>query len=229
VTRHRAERRTLVETAAEFADAIRVIEPEGPYFLFGPSAGGLVCFEVAHQLHAAGGEVGAVFLGDTPSPRQDKLQKLPPSVLDALLRRTPPRRERLRAGNLGRALRADGTRLTGRFRRSRSTPEPEALPADQRALRLRGAISKDSLDQYAGYDAQPLPGDLVLLLCDATDPALADEWRALTAGRLHVHPVPGFHGHLLLEPGLSVVARTITSYLDAVAPLRPAVSGTRPA
>ena len=60
---------SLEEIAAECAAAIRAARPDGPYFLFGHSLGGIVVYEVARQLAATGGEISLVVLADGPHPR----------------------------------------------------------------------------------------------------------------------------------------------------------------
>ncbi len=60
---------SLEEIAAECAAAIRAARPDGPYFLFGHSLGGIVVYEVARQLAATGGEIRLVVLADGPHPR----------------------------------------------------------------------------------------------------------------------------------------------------------------
>jgi thioesterase domain-containing protein len=61
----------LVRMASRYVDAIVAQFPEGPYYLGGWSMGGVVAFEMATQLSAAGREVSLVFLIDCspPTPR----------------------------------------------------------------------------------------------------------------------------------------------------------------
>lgn len=56
---------TLAALAACYADAIREQQPDGPYYLAGYSAGGLVAYEVARQMARAGHVVAFVGLLDT--------------------------------------------------------------------------------------------------------------------------------------------------------------------
>jgi thioesterase domain-containing protein len=51
--------------ASHYLDAIRTIQPEGPYMLGGLSFGGTVAFEMARQLKATGEEVALLALLDT--------------------------------------------------------------------------------------------------------------------------------------------------------------------
>jgi amino acid adenylation domain-containing protein len=54
--------------AAYYIEAIRTLQPQGPYFLGGWSFGGLVAFEMAQQLRQVGQQVELLALLDTPAP-----------------------------------------------------------------------------------------------------------------------------------------------------------------
>ncbi|XXY48923.1 amino acid adenylation domain-containing protein [Sorangium sp. So ce269] len=58
--------RRVEDMAAQYVDALRAVQPEGPYLLSGYSFGALVVFEMAHQLSAAGHALGLVALIDMP-------------------------------------------------------------------------------------------------------------------------------------------------------------------
>ncbi len=61
------EPHTRLETmAAYYLEAVREIQPQGPYLLMGYSLGGHVAFEMAQQLSAEGSKVGLLALLDTP-------------------------------------------------------------------------------------------------------------------------------------------------------------------
>jgi amino acid adenylation domain-containing protein len=59
---------SIEEIAASYVDAILSEQPQGPYHLLGYSSGGLLTFEMAHQLRARGEEVAFVALLDTTLP-----------------------------------------------------------------------------------------------------------------------------------------------------------------
>ena len=61
----------LVRMASRYVDALRAEHPGGPYILGGWSMGGIVAFEMASQLAAAGHDVPLVILIDcsVPVPR----------------------------------------------------------------------------------------------------------------------------------------------------------------
>lgn len=59
---------SLLALAEEYAEILREFQPDGPYRLLGWSLGGLVAFEMAKQLTAAGAEVALLFLVDAGMP-----------------------------------------------------------------------------------------------------------------------------------------------------------------
>jgi amino acid adenylation domain-containing protein len=58
----------IKDMAAYYIEALRAVQPKGPYFLGGWSFGGLVAFEMAQQLQKAGHEVGLLAILDTAAP-----------------------------------------------------------------------------------------------------------------------------------------------------------------
>ena len=59
---------TVEEMAAYYIEALRNVQPEGPYYLGGHSLGGWVAFEMAQQLQRQGEAVALVAIIDTPAP-----------------------------------------------------------------------------------------------------------------------------------------------------------------
>jgi len=57
---------SIEEMAAHYLEAIRVRQPEGPYYLGGSSLGGMVAFEMAQQLQALGQKVALLAMIDSP-------------------------------------------------------------------------------------------------------------------------------------------------------------------
>ena len=55
----------IEDMAAHYTEALRVVQPEGPYFLGGWSMGGIVAFEMAQQLQAQGQKIALLALIDT--------------------------------------------------------------------------------------------------------------------------------------------------------------------
>ncbi len=59
---------TIEDMAAYYIKALQSVQPQSPYFIGGWSFGGLVAFEMAQQLQAAGHEVALVAILDTQAP-----------------------------------------------------------------------------------------------------------------------------------------------------------------
>ena len=58
----------IEDMAAEYLEAIREVQPHGPYLLGGWSMGGVIAFEMAHQLQAQNEEVSLLALIDSAAP-----------------------------------------------------------------------------------------------------------------------------------------------------------------
>lgn len=58
----------VTEIAAAFREAVKTVQPEGPYLLGGFSSGGLFAWELAHQLRTRGDDVRLLFLLDAYGP-----------------------------------------------------------------------------------------------------------------------------------------------------------------
>jgi amino acid adenylation domain-containing protein len=223
--------RPLAQIAREHVAAVRAVRPRGPYALLGWSFGGMVAFEMAVQLQAAGEDVSFVGLLDTLAPdviqalRQsdDELLvglagehaegwgwafSLPPEALAGV-----PADEKL--GRVVRALHAQGP-VPARFR-------AEALAAGLRAVRDRGESAR-------GYAPGRFRGTLTLFR--ASDPqAYRDAlfatrtaeaarllgWGPYVDGAVEVHSVPGSHVTLASEPNVRVLAERVRASLAAAA------------
>ncbi|MGH9363033.1 MAG: thioesterase domain-containing protein, partial [Thermoanaerobaculia bacterium] len=61
---------SIADMAAHYLGLVRGVQPRGPYLLGGASMGGMVAFEMARQLGAAGEEVALLALMDTPCGEQ---------------------------------------------------------------------------------------------------------------------------------------------------------------
>lgn len=61
---------SLSHMAGEYLQAVRQVQPQGPYFLGGLSWGGVLAFEMAQQIYQAGEEVRLLALFDTPAPTE---------------------------------------------------------------------------------------------------------------------------------------------------------------
>ncbi|GAA2951419.1 alpha/beta fold hydrolase [Streptomyces enissocaesilis] len=221
----------VVELAARYTDEIRRAQPHGPYLLGGHSFGGLVAYETALQLQAAGEEISGVLVLDTyvPLPGQNP----------------PPANERAAIEEL-----ATMNRIVAP---TDATPapllDPDASPQQQREqlARLLGAtgmlphedfvlamlrIYQASLEAYVRY--QPPPSDLPVTVFKATDgfpPVLHGDrhialplddphngWNPHHLPNLVTVPVPGDHFTLFRQPHLTPLANAIRHHLTPTPP-----------
>jgi amino acid adenylation domain-containing protein len=168
------------EMAARYLDAIRRVQPEGPYMLGGWSFGGLVAYEMAQQLQRAGQEVGLLALIDTH----------PGTVLEielddeALLRQFKSDMNAMN-GSEGAGLDSDHlNRLFQVFRgNAHATVHYEPQPYEGRITYFRAS------DRLSEYPIDPI-----------------DEWRNLAGDGVEVHVAPGNHYTMLKEPAVLVLA-----------------------
>jgi amino acid adenylation domain-containing protein len=208
------------EMAAAYVEAVRAIQPRGPYLLGGWSLGGVIAFEMTRQFRAQGETVNHLCLLDSVAPGVNKR----PEGDDGL---------ELLAGfatHLGLSL--DGI-----------APPPDNFPhlgqAAQLAylleqLKQAGILPLDFADEHfrrllqvyvnnvravRNYRPEPLPIPTALICSEqtATDEIAADDptlgWRRLTTERLTLDVIAGDHFNMLREPHVSLLAAKLKELL----------------
>jgi len=208
--------------AAAYLEAVREVQPAGPYLLGGWSLGGLVAFEMARQAEAAGERVEFLALfdailhdGSVPSAGDDEEREVDAMLdfarhLDLPVERLAVSREEAVGMDTGGRLdvlldlaRATGTLPPGfpsvLFRSLWDVYRAGA--AARRAYVPAGPVSAPVL--FLRADARELPPE--------ADPSLG--WARLAAGGIQVETVPGGHFDLLREPGLQAVAEHLVARL----------------
>jgi thioesterase domain-containing protein/acyl carrier protein len=153
---------TLEELAAGHVTALRAAQPEGPYHLAGWSFGGVVAFEIARQLRAAGAEVALLALIDTRAPGTQNIPEDLPGLLGAFAadQGLPPDVDPQDIETL-RPLFETFQRLLGMLRIYR----PEPYPGPIRLFRAEESAGDLGWSRLAGgLEIHPLPGDHYTLL-----------------------------------------------------------------
>ncbi|HEX2252229.1 MAG TPA: thioesterase domain-containing protein, partial [Thermoanaerobaculia bacterium] len=221
-----------VETMAErYLDAVREVQPDGPYRLAGWSFGGVVAYEMARQLRAAGEDVEllAVIDGELPEPPaatagpggpEPAAPGAAPLELDPLERLTLLVRDLEGLGGVPLRLDTDALRRLAPERRLAAVLEHAqaagALPAGaapEQLLRL-GRIYDANLHALLRYRPEPYPGRLTFVR-PAGRPAAelaAARWAGLAAG-VDIVAVPGNHYTILREPQVGDLARRLAACL----------------
>ncbi len=208
--------------AAHYVDAVRSVQPEGPYVLGGWSMGGVVAFEMARLLEADEEEVALLALLDAgrtlvaptaEGDTQDDRALLPafarslglapdhlPPSLDAFERMD--RDEQL-------AYVLDQGRRAGLL--------PDGF--DVTDLRRHLDVFAANLEALRAYTPRTFSGRATLLEAaesPGSDAAIeATPWGALALGGVERDVVPGDHFSMLREPGVRALARTLAERLEA--------------
>jgi amino acid adenylation domain-containing protein len=196
---------TLEEMAAAYLEALRAVQPNGPYRLGGWSMGGVVAFEMARQL---GGQVEQLAVLDVPAPGRGE------AVDEGTLRAWFARDL---AGLQGKPLPEElgalsaGTPLSEAFAR---VQELGLLPGlDFTAAARRFEIFRANLRRIERYAAHPYPGRIHLFRAEAShfddpaDPTLG--WGALAAGGVELRRLPGSHWAIVSPPAVEAVAAAL--------------------
>src|ERR1035438_4223461 len=144
----------LVETAL---DAIRAAQPGGPYAVLGECAGGILAWEIARRLSAAGECVDLLALLDTPWPPdwrrrpRSRFRWLLPPGGDYLLRRAARHVRALRSLPISQwtaYLRGKGGAALAALRQARRPGVREAL---RRRAWFAGGVAAIPLEPWSGH------------------------------------------------------------------------------
>jgi thioesterase domain-containing protein/acyl carrier protein len=178
---------TRVEAMAEdYIRAIQRRQPRGPYFLGGYSFGGLVAFEIAHQLQRQGHKVALLVLLDSGGPDEGSAEQ---GTAFTLLKE--------RVSQLFARVCLMYVR-TGR-----------ALPM---ALRLRYFLGT-AFGARRAYTPQVYPGRLILLRARENPRDPLKRWGGMGQQGLDIYEIPGNHFTMLQEPQVQQVATTLKRVL----------------
>jgi thioesterase domain-containing protein/acyl carrier protein len=203
---------SIEQMAAHYIEALRSIDPAGPYLLGGSSMGGMVAFEMAQQLRSQGQEVGTLVLVDTPGPSQMPARPADQAELFHLLYRgwLPISLDELRRLN-------EDERVSYLLAAARNT---DVLPKGfdeakaRRHLEVVAALWATMFD----YQPRPYPGSIFFFRAQNrggvafTNPE--QPWIELAAQGVEVHVVPGDHTTMHHPPHVDVLAGRLRAALD---------------
>lgn len=210
---------TFEEMARDYLAEVRSVQPHGPYLIGGFSGGGLVAYEMAQQLKAAGEETALVVLLDTPYPDVPVL-----SIQDRILMKLQDVRR------YGVSFLATWVRhhIDGWKRRARMLNAEQGRPAEQFHNEEIESAFRRALDRYQGaeYDGAVLliRPKLVVGYRITGGRALNIErgllradngWRRYVSN-LTIQEVPGDHDGMVLEPNVRVLAGRLREELTRV-------------
>jgi amino acid adenylation domain-containing protein len=192
---------TLQKLGTCLLHRIVAIQPEGPYLLGGFCFGGILSYEVACQLQAAGHEVSLLVLVDTPSPEYYR-------AATPLKLASRPRylSRRIRQLGLEGSLKRVWERAFNRF----STGEP------------KGGLTHLALEAASRYKPSVYAGKVVIITA-GDHPSDASSynghlswWQSFILRDLHTQYVSASHDGLMKAPAVNDVANAILSHITPV-------------
>ena len=214
----------LVAAARDCLAEMRQVH-SGPWLVGGFSGGGITAYEIARQLRAAGEEVAALVMLDTPLP-----QRRPLSLRDRAAIKLAEARE---GGVMFPARWLAGKLRHRRGGRAAADPGPGAQFHD-------AAIEAAFYRAIARYEVAPWDGPLTLLrpplrgrwevapgrwVSDERAYVLPDNDWSRFAPAIEVIEVPGDHDSMVLEPDVRVLAARLARVLAAADRARRATVG----
>jgi thioesterase domain-containing protein len=218
---------TMQEIGAHFVEAIRQVQPTGPYRLAGWSLGAQVAFEIAHQLTAAGHDVeflglidGDPAAGPTARTSLDEAAFADnASWLDGIVRYL----EQV----WGRSLAVSTKALAGlapnaqleafvRALDEAKVEVPHATVPSVQQLRRVLAVYKANMRALIAYELKVYPGPMTLILGDEPaewTTAARAQWASLTTRELVVRETRGDHYSLMASPQVEGLGALLGSLL----------------
>jgi thioesterase domain-containing protein/acyl carrier protein len=215
---------SIEEMAARYIDAIRLVQPRGPYFIGGWSFGGIVAFEMARQLGMQG-QTAKLVLVDTSA---------------AIGRTMPVDDDPALALGFARDLGINLDDQAASYDELQQLTSAEqlrwvltqaivthVLPPDYEFLQIQQyfAVYKANLVAWAKYRPEVYSGPITLFrasdrpLENYLDPTMG--WNELASGEVDLHTIPGGHYSLLTPPNVGLLAeelkRSLTQSLTAEA------------
>ncbi|HVG07877.1 MAG TPA: amino acid adenylation domain-containing protein, partial [Thermoanaerobaculia bacterium] len=206
----RGEPWSIPAMAAHYLEAMRTVQPAGPYHLGGWSLGGVVAFEMARQLRDEGEAVELAALIDPPSPRRStdpEEEPLVPFAMDlgALLGLSPAAVRDFVAGlgsleEILAALQAAGL--------------SDLLPPDLGLAELGELFDLYGANHRAlrSWGPEASPGEFLVLYAEG-GAKRADEWSRMALGGADLQEVEGDHYSILRTEGAGELARHLTEAL----------------
>jgi acyl transferase domain-containing protein/thioesterase domain-containing protein len=210
---------SIEEMAAAYLAEIRELQPDGPYLLGGYSGGGLVAYEMAHQLTAVGEVVALVVMFDTFPPQ------IPDRDVTVAIRLRRLRDER--TGYLRQALtrRLDGRRDVALLAKVEAiAARGGTVPVELRDLHVQQSFVRAA----EKYVLRSWPGHVVLMRAEqggyeASLLGVTYGWDDLV-DEFELVQVPGNHDTLVLEPNATTLVQQLRATLDRTQAMRHARS-----
>lgn len=199
--------------ASAYLDEIRKKQLHGPYYLAGICIGGVLAYEIAQQLRAAGEEVACLIFIDSflfgdlqhQHARSNLTEYLDWHLGEILL-----------LGGIARLKYFANWAANGAMRLARVLRRQEDGSLARATRRVTEATKRAAL----AYEPKPYAGKISQFMCsDEPHRSYEDRrlaWSALAAGGLEIQIVPGNHRTMVEEPHVRVLAEQLQVCLDRI-------------
>lgn len=173
--------------AKHYVSELLSVQPEGPFLLGGYSFGGIVAYEMAQQLTAAGHEVPLLAMFDMPAPEVfNENMKLEEKLHEPFKRVV-----------------------------MRHLVEKALAKGRIRSHRLQHFHIIDNYNRaIQAYHPRPYNGPVTVFKAEATAGTDDMGWAKLVTGHLDVHVLPGDHYSLIKDPGAARLVRELSRCID---------------
>jgi amino acid adenylation domain-containing protein len=216
---------SIEDMAGHYIEAIRTVQPTGPYLLGGWSFGGLVSFEMARQFSESGERVSLLALLDTGTP--DLHRRFTGDHDDATLLA-------ILAQEMDLPVSAADLRpldLEGQLQYVAHQMREARIVLDDAPMYLKRQLEifRGRYNAVETYTPAPYNGRITLFAASTLEPDIAarqsfDEhraelvqgWADLSAGEVDFHLIPGRHHEIAREPNVQALARLLRACIDEV-------------
>jgi amino acid adenylation domain-containing protein len=213
---------TMEDIGACLVKQIREIQPNGPYYLGGFCAGGLMAYEIARQLVEHGHQVELLALVEPQTPA-DYSGRSTEFRMDSLRKRMKFHLKSLRELDIkeARMYVRDRTQTLLHYIRSSSSRILRSNPSRLTDARPRN-VDDILFAAYRNYRPRRFTGRIALFRASNRPPGCEPDrqfWADL-AGTLEIHEIPGFSNWVLRffgEPNVQILASTLTRYFAPAA------------
>jgi thioesterase domain-containing protein/malonyl CoA-acyl carrier protein transacylase len=196
----------IEEMAEHYLGLVREAQPRGPYRIGGASMGGMVAYEMARQLRAAGEEVEMLTLMDTPC--LDQMAPRPTEDVDFVTAvfagRVPLTPEELRP------LSAEEQLAYACEKARQADPAGGLGGLEMAEARRLSRVLRGNVDALYDYVPRPWPGRLLYFRAEqrrAVDPPRPEiPWIELARGGVEILLVPGDHQTMHEPPHVQAMA-----------------------
>ena len=213
---------TVEDMATHYVEALRSIQPQGPYILGGWSFGGILAFEMAQQLQKQQNKVAMLVMFDSRPPIYDS-GSVEANQANLVFELTKDLQSLFGQNvNISLAelllLKAD-EQLNYVLRRIK---EANVLPLDTELSQMRYLLQvyKANTQAMHSYVPQVYPGRMLFFRAKerAADAShdFAIGWSKFVSGDFEVHCTPGNHYTMIREPHVQALASMIEFYLGKV-------------